>query len=304
MRFRHILPAALLLALSSSACVSSGRYDQDMAAAQQKYEGLLAKRTSDDAKALADKTKSCDAAMAAAEAASVARDQKISDLTTDDHNVTAQLAEVTALNQKLQDELKKLGGDVDKIMSDKASMAQSLADAKARLDALQKAQDAANARAKLFKDFVAKFKTMIDAGQMKVVSRASRIVIVMANEFLFDQGSVYIRPVGQDVLSQIATVFIGIPARRFQVAGHTDNVPINIPGVASNWELSALRAVQCVKLLVGKGVPATMLSAAGYGEFDPVGDNGTPDGQAKNRRIEITLQPNMDDLIAIPDVAN
>ena len=300
MRLRTTLPLLLGISLTLSGCVTSGRYDQDMAEAQRKLD----KRTSDDAKLLDEKTKSWTAQLAAAEAASQERDKKISELTTDDHNVTAQLAQVTDLNAQLQDALKKLGGDVDKIMTDKASLAKSLEDAKTRLDALTKAQDAANARAKLFKDFIQKFKSMIDAGQLKVVVRAGRIVIVMSNEVLFDTGSVYIKPVGQNALTQIAKAFITIPDRRFQVAGHTDNVPINIPGVASNWELSTGRAVQCVKLLIGQGVPPQMLSAAGYGEFDPIGDNKTPEGQAKNRRIEITLLPNMDDLIAIPDVGN
>jgi chemotaxis protein MotB len=54
--------------------------------------------------------------------------------------------------------------------------------------------------------------------------------------------------------------------------------------------------------LVAKGDDPRSLSAAGYGEFDPVGNNETADGRAKNRRIEITLQPNLDELVAAPDV--
>jgi chemotaxis protein MotB len=57
-----------------------------------------------------------------------------------------------------------------------------------------------------------------------------------------------------------------------------------------------------VKLLIAKGVDPKSLSAAGYGEFDPVASNDVPDGRAKNRRIEITLQPNLDELVAAPIV--
>jgi hypothetical protein len=71
---------------------------------------------------------------------------------------------------------------------------------------------------------------------------------------------------------------------------------------ASNWELSTARAVEVVKLLIAQGVNARALSAAGYGEFDPVAGNDTIEGRARNRRIEITLQPNLDELVSAPAV--
>jgi chemotaxis protein MotB len=57
-----------------------------------------------------------------------------------------------------------------------------------------------------------------------------------------------------------------------------------------------------VKLLVAQGMGPKTLSAAGYGEFDPVASNDAPEGRAKNRRIEITLQPNLDELVVAPQV--
>jgi chemotaxis protein MotB len=121
---------------------------------------------------------------------------------------------------------------------------------------------AAEARAQVFQQFVQRFKSMTDA--------------------------------------QVARVLATIPGRAFQVAGHTDNVPIDSARFPSNWELSTARAVEVVKLLVSQGVGPKTLSAAGYGEFDPVASNDAPDGRAKNRRIEITLQPNLDELVVAP----
>jgi chemotaxis protein MotB len=60
--------------------------------------------------------------------------------------------------------------------------------------------------------------------------------------------------------------------------------------------------VEVVHFLVSQGVEPHALSAAGYGEFDAVASNDTPDGRAKNRRLEITLQPNLDELVAAPDI--
>jgi chemotaxis protein MotB len=274
-----------------------GQYDECIAGATA-LRTALDKRIADDTKEIAD----LNTKLAAAEQASQERDAKISKLTTDAHNVQAQLDETTALNSQLRDEITHLGGDVNKILAEKGDLAKSLADAKARLDELTKAQQAADARAKLFRDFIAKFKKMIDAGQLKVVVRAGRLVIQLPNDVLFDSGQTDIKPAGQDALKQIAKTFVGITDRKFQVAGNTDNVPITTSRFPSNWELSTARAVQVVKLLILQGVPAGMLSAAGYGEFDPIAPNDTPDNQAKNRRIEIALQPNIQDLVAVPDL--
>jgi chemotaxis protein MotB len=78
-------------------------------------------------------------------------------------------------------------------------------------------------------------------------------------------------------------------------------VPIHTSQFPSNWELSTARAVEVVRLLTTEGMAPKTVSAAGYGEFDPVVTNETAESRAKNRRIEITLQPNIDELVAVPD---
>ncbi|HXE16539.1 MAG TPA: peptidoglycan -binding protein [Stellaceae bacterium] len=74
-----------------------------------------------------------------------------------------------------------------------------------------------------------------------------------------------------------------------QVEGHTDKQPINTPEFRSNWELSTARAVSVVKFLIAQGIPANRLSAAGFGEFQPIDSGTTPDALARNRRIELKL---------------
>lgn len=173
-------------------------------------------------------------------------------------------------------------------------------DLRAQLDKLRQARAAAEARAHLLDQLEQTFKSMIDAGQLQVATRNGRLVLQLPNDVLFDSGETAIKPAGQQALVQVAHVLATLPGRAFQVAGHTDNVPIQSPRFPSNWELSTARAVQVVKLLVAQGVDPKALSAAGYGEFDPLADNGTPDGRAQNRRIEITLQPRLDELVSLP----
>jgi chemotaxis protein MotB len=299
-------PLALLVAvvvapsLALVACVSKGKFDAAVADAHDTHVALqaaLARDAADEAQ-MAKLRADLDAAQAQMQS----RDQRLSDLSTSDHNLQAHLDEETAINSKLRGELERLGKNVDGMLREKGTLAKALDDAKVRLEELRKAQAAAEARAQLFRQFVQKFKSMIDAGQLKIATRNGRLVLQLSNDVLFDSGQTAIKPAGRDALLQVARILVTVPGRTFQVGGHTDNLPIQTPRFPSNWELSTARAVEVVKLLVAQGVDPKVLSAAGYGEFDPVAGNEAPDGRAKNRRIEIALQPNLDELVAAPPV--
>ncbi len=109
-----------------------------------------------------------------------------------------------------------------------------------------------------------------------------------------------LKPAGRAALEEVAVVLASIPDRHFQIGGHTDNVPISTARFPSNWELSTGRAVEVTRFLVAREVSPTVLSATGYGEFDPVASDDTPEGKARNRRIEITVVPNIDELVKVP----
>ena len=290
------LVTILVAQLVSIGCVSKDKFDSALQDAQsahaaaagcqdrEKAQEVELARLRDDLSTAQTRMQDCE--------------QKLSDASTAAHNVQAQLDEATAINAKLRAELERLGKNVDQMLQEKGTLSKALDDAKTRLEELRKAQAAAEARAQLFQQFVQKFKKMIDAGQLKIATRNGRLVLQLSNDVLFDSGQTVLKPAGKDALVQIAQVLKTVAGRKFQVAGHTDDVPIQNAHFPSNWELSTVRAVEVVKLLVAKGVDPKSLSAAGYGEFDPVGTNDLPDGRAKNRRIEITLQPNLDELVA------
>ncbi len=173
---------------------------------------------------------------------------------------------------------------------------------KAELEELRKQKAAADARAQLFDDFIKKFKTMIDAGKLDITTRHGQIVLALATDVLFDEGKTDIKPDGKTAITEVATALKGVGGRRFQVSGHTDTFPIHNKTFPSNWELSTARAVAVVKLLVEKGVKSDALSAAGYAEFDPFQSNASDKGRAKNRRIEIVLVPNIEELVKMPEL--
>ncbi len=199
----------------------------------------------------------------------------------------------------------QLAADEQQISQLKGSlgMAQSQVmtdDQKAQLEEARRAMAEAQEREKLLTDLQTKFKRMIDLGHLKVTKRHGRVVLQLRNDVLFDTGEADVKPDGKTALAEVAGTLRTVGAKRFQVAGHTDTQPITTDKkkeFPTNWELSAARAIAVVKLLTAQGVDPSTLSAAGYGPYDPVASNATPDGMAKNRRIEITLVPNVADLV-------
>jgi chemotaxis protein MotB len=208
--------------------------------------------------------------------------------TASDEALAAKQKEVDDLRAKLTEAEGKAGA------ADEAT--------RAELEELRRQKAAAEGRLKLFEDFLSKFKKMIEAGKLDITVRRGQIVLVLGTDILFDTGKTEIKPEGKTALTEVADVLKGVTGRRFQVAGHTDNVPIKTKEFASNWELSAARALSVIKLLLEKGVRPDALSAAGYADVDPAHSNANDAGKAKNRRIEIVIVPNIEDLVKMPEL--
>lgn len=119
---------------------------------------------------------------------------------------------------------------------------------------------------------------------------------VFQAEVLFDSGSAELGAAGRSRLVQAANTLMelakDIPVEIdwvLQVEGHTDNLPITSDQYPSNWELSTARALSVVKYLIQQGVPANRLSAAGFGQFQPLDPRNDEIGRRRNRRIELKL---------------
>ncbi|HEY7958235.1 MAG: OmpA family protein [Polyangia bacterium] len=204
-------------------------------------------------------------------------------------------AQLDKENQELKDRLVALGQDMSK-------MTTNLDEAKKRMDEMKRAQEQAEKRAAQFRMMVAKFKSMIDAGKLQVEIRDGLMLVKLPDNILFDPGRTDLKPAGKDALKQVAQILASIEGRKFQVAGHTDNTPIHSKRFKSNWELSTQRAVEVVKFMAESGMDAKRLSAAGYADTLPVADNSTEQGRAQNRRIEIVVVPNIEDLPPMEDL--
>lgn len=161
---------------------------------------------------------------------------------------------------------------------------------------LNKLEAESRERQRLYDEMTNRFQSLITAGQLDVTLINGRLVINMPQDILFRSGSADIGRDGQTAINQVAAVLRDFKDRQFQVEGHSDNVPISTRAFPSNWELSAARAISVVRILQAGGVNPTSLSAAGYGEYHPVAPNDTKENRTKNRRIEIVILPNLEEL--------
>ncbi|HEB85054.1 MAG TPA: flagellar motor protein MotB [Bacteroidetes bacterium] len=126
---------------------------------------------------------------------------------------------------------------------------------------------------------------------VEVYTTPSGVRLIISNNTLFESGQADLKPEFLSLLAEIAATIKAKPYSEVRVEGHTDNVPIHTSQFPSNWELSAARALAVTKYFVFRGgLDPKKLSAVGYGEYRPRATNATPNGRARNRRVEIYIE--------------
>jgi chemotaxis protein MotB len=179
--------------------------------------------------------------------------------------------------------------ELGKVTSEKAASEAELAE-------LRRQKDAAEKRIAAYKALQDKFRALVDTGKLQVVFRNGQMTLKLPSGILFPSGSADLSKGGQQALTEVTGVLMQFKDRRFLVAGHTDNQPIRTKLFPNNWFLSTARANSVVQHMIKEGFPAKNLAAAGYAEFDPVAGNDAEPGREQNRRIEIILVPNLEEL--------
>jgi chemotaxis protein MotB len=212
-------------------------------------------------------------------------------------------SKVTSLSAEVE-ECKKAGQETDtrckSVESSIATMEEDLSATRDELNTLRSQREETEKELAAFKDLTAKFQKMIDGGKLNVEIRKGRMSVKLPAGVLFASGSAELSRDGELALMEVAIVLRQLSERKFMVAGHTDNRPLEDSAEGNryrnNWELSTARAVIVTEFLVEARMKPESLVAAGYGQYDPVGDNNSEAGRQKNRRIEIVLLPNLEAL--------
>jgi chemotaxis protein MotB len=143
-----------------------------------------------------------------------------------------------------------------------------------------------------YEQLLANMKNEISQGQVTISELKGKLTVNLEAAILFDSGRADVKPEGLDILNKMVETLKNVSDKAIRIEGHTDMVQISgalTRTFPTNWELSAARAINVTKFLQQQGIDPRNLSAAAFAEYKPVADNGTKEGRAKNRRIEITL---------------
>lgn len=205
-------------------------------------------------------------------------------------------AELTKIQEKLEACLNKESGYAEKI-SDLERKLEREQEEKASLEArIQELKENKKKLAELrsrFKDLVADLKAQVRQKGVTIERLQDKLTVNVVDRILFDSGKVELRPEGKELLQRLVDVLKKTKQKGIQVVGHTDNVPINDSlrnKFPTNWELSTARATSVVRFL-DRFLDPDRMEAVGCSFYDPVATNDTPEGRAKNRRVEIIIAP-------------
>jgi chemotaxis protein MotB len=133
----------------------------------------------------------------------------------------------------------------------------------------------------------------VAANQVQIKQLQNRLEVTMVNSILFPEGGWEIHQQGRQQLSKVLPALQGVPGKQIVIQGFTDSLPIERPlseRFPTNWDLAAGRAVSVVRYFEEQGLDPNQLSAVSFGKYHPVAPNDTPEGRARNRRINIEIQ--------------
>ena len=202
---------------------------------------------------------------------------------------------------KFKDELtlkeKILAQQQDSLMKARAELALK----EQRINEMQNILAQKDAEVKALKDKVSNALKGFEGSGLNVHEKDGKVYVSMDDKLLFASGSWNINEQGVKAIKQLAQVLENETEISVLIEGHTDNVPYRGSGqIKDNWDLSVMRATAVVKALLENGnIAPTRLSASGRSEYLPLDENNTPEARAKNRRTEIILAPNLDQLLQL-----
>ncbi|WP_312799152.1 flagellar motor protein MotD [Pseudomonas sp.] len=137
------------------------------------------------------------------------------------------------------------------------------------------------------------FGDLINSDQMTLRATETWLEIELNSSLLFPSGDAIPGDPAFGLMAKVAKILA--PYKNpIQVEGFTDNIPISTPQYPTNWELSAARSASIARLLIGDGVTPERLAVVGYGSYQPIADNSTPEGRARNRRVVLLISRNVD----------
>ena len=221
-------------------------------------------------------------------------------LQSDSALMASKINDLQASVSKLQAEVNTLNQQNSQLNSDASNKVNSLQqNLQAQQKRLQDLQNLLDQQRKATSDLKNKMNNALvgySDSDLTITQKNGKVYISLSEKFLFPSASAVVNPAGKEALSKLANVLIANPDIAVNIEGHTDSIPIKNK-FEDNWALSTARAASVVRILVNDyKVDPVRVIASGHAWFDPVDTNATPEGRARNRRTEIILSPNLDEI--------
>jgi chemotaxis protein MotB len=197
-------------------------------------------------------------------------------------------------NLKLKADIAELREKKEQVEAERNTLDQENLKLKADIAELREKKEQVEAESNTYKELTREMKSELAKGEMTIKELKGKLTLDVVDRILFASGEAKVKEEGLEVLRRVSEILKNVKDRDIRIEGHTDNV--RIKGMLAriyptNWELSAARAINVVRLLQEQGLEPSLLSGAAFGEYRPLGDNETEEGRARNRRIAIVLVP-------------
>lgn len=224
-----------------------------------------------------------------------------SQLSTNYKNLLSSSGKQTRDLVQQQEQLQVIQQHLDKTKRENDSLSNSLAEREKKVQELE--QVLAN-KDKFVQDLKNKISNALlnfKENDITVKVKNGKVYVSLAEQLLFGSGSIDVDAKGVTALQQLAKAIKDQKDINIMVEGHTDNVPVSKKSqyMQDNWDLSVMRATSITKILTKAGVSPKQVTASGRGEFVPLAANDTEQNKQKNRRTEIVITPDLDELFRI-----
>jgi chemotaxis protein MotB len=308
-----ILSLLLLVTICSSCIVSKKKYD-NLLAQKVRMEADLADRdaslqkTSADLKTLEEQLKNLkedttnigiDVRNASQKLASLEKEH--AQLNTYYKNLMTSSGKLNRDLAQQQEQLLTIQDNLTRTRKLNDSLSNSLAEREKKVQELE--QVLAN-KDKAVQDLRARISNALlnfKENDISVKVKNGKVYVSLAEQLLFQSGSVEVDSKGVTALQQLAKAIKDQKDINIMVEGHTDNVQLSKKSqyMNDNWDLSVMRATSITRILIKGGVSSNQVTASGKGEYAPLAVNDSPQNKQKNRRTEIIITPNLDELFKI-----
>ncbi|HEX8333893.1 MAG TPA: OmpA family protein [Segetibacter sp.] len=213
------------------------------------------------------------------------------------------ITQLESSRKTLQQQLDATAGQLDQTKraasGEKARSEEQIAEQQRRLEQLQGLIEQQRKNREELRKQISDALVNFKSNELTVSIKNGKVYVSLQESLLFPSGSAVVNPKGKEALGTLAAVLNQNPDINVLIEGHTDSIPMK-GKYSDNWELSVERSTAIVRILTDTyKVEPARVTASGRSKYEPVDNNTTAEGRARNRRTEIILEPKLNELMRL-----